>query len=361
MSAFLRKPLGQLVDALAWRGMHAIARRQESHLTPQLPHDHAPSLDAARNFPAPAAHGMQELARQTWQRRGKIWRNDFAFPSAALSPHARNNTVYARAYAPEPALHYPGVIVLHGLMNLTTAAYGPFLRAMVEAGAGAYILELPYHHRRTPPGSISGDLFHTVDLALTRGAVQQAVADVRLLMRHLREAGAPQIGVLGFSLGAWIGGLVACSEPLLDFALLGMPPNHLNRLVWHTALGAQLAQRFAALGWSQEDTRAFYAGLDPLSYLPLLAPERMHLYAAEFDTLIALAQVRALQAAWGMPRLRTYPHGHLTVMLSRRFHQDFRADFTQLISQPRAACAVAPAIQNSAPQNFSKQNSWAAF
>ncbi len=347
----LRKRFGQLVDALAWRGMHAIARRQESRLIPQLPQTHEMLLPhVTRMFSPPAEHTLQFVNGAAWEKRGKTWRRDFAFPSALPSPQARNNTVYVRTYAPERELHRPAVIVLHGLMNFTTAAYSPFLRAIVEAGACAYILELPYHHRRTPSGSISGDLFHTIDLVLTQQAVQQAVADVRLLVRYLRGAAAPRIGVLGFSLGAWIGGLVACCEPELDFAMLGMPPNNLNELVWHSALGAQLCRRFAALGWSPKTTAEFYAALDPITYRPLLPRERIQLYAAEFDTLIALEQVYELQRAWGMPNLRTYAHGHLTIMISRQLHQDFRADFTQRISQPRVAPQVVTVIATAPDQ-----------
>ncbi|MEK7729968.1 MAG: alpha/beta hydrolase family protein [candidate division KSB1 bacterium] len=347
MKPLLGKQIGRLVDALAWRGMHAIARRQEARHTPQLPAAQLPAARplAAHMFPPPAEPALQSLSGAAWKPRGKIWQSDFAFPSASPSPHAQNNTVYVRAYAPERASHNralprPAVLVLHGLMNFTTAAYAPFLRALVEAGAGAYVLELPYHHRRAPAGSLSGDLFHTSDLALTQHAVQQAVADVRVLVRYLRrDAEAPQIGVLGFSLGAWIGGLVACCEPDLDFALLGMPPSNLNELVWRSALGAQLVRRFAAQGWSPETTAEFYAALDPLSYQPLLPPEHIQLYAAEFDTLIALEQVYALQRAWGRPNLRTYPHGHLTIMLSRQLHRDFRADFMRQLSHTVAAIA----------------------
>ncbi len=341
MNRAFGKHLGRFIDGLAWRGMHAIARRQESNLSPSFPElredFHA---EAAHFFPAPSEQTLQQVRCGAWWKQGKYWRRDVAFPSALPSPRAANNTVYAQTYATERACNRPVVIVLHGLMNLTTAAYRPFLRAIVAAGASAHILELPYHHRRTPRGSISGDLFHTSDLALTQHAVQQSVADVRLLLRYLRQTGATIIGVLGFSLGAWIGGLVACAEPDLDFAMLGMPPNHLNELVWHTPLGAQLSRRFAALGWSQEYTAKFYDRLDPLSYRPLLPRERIQFYAAEFDTLLALEQVRELQRAWGAPALRIYPHGHLSVMISPQLHRDFQKDFAAQIAQPRSEWAA---------------------
>lgn len=331
MQLYLRKKIGRFVDALAWRSMHAIARRQENRNGATLANP--PVRDAAALFAEPVAESFNIATVAEWRKRGEIWRRDFAFPSAHSSPHAANNTVYVHSYAPARREDLPGVIVLHGLMNVTTAAYRPFLKAIVAHGACAHILELPYHHRRAPRGSFSGDRFHTVDLALTQNAVQQAVADVRLLLRHLLDVGAAQTGVLGFSLGAWIGGLAACCEPRLHFAMLGMPPNHLNELVWHSALGEQLRRHFIARGWSPESTAEFYAGLDPFSYRALLPPERIHLYAAEFDTLIALEHVHALQKKWGMPQLRTYAHGHLTIMISQQLRRDFRADVARQLAR----------------------------
>lgn len=334
MNRPLRKKIGHFVDALAWRSMHAIARRQEKRNGATLASvSPTPVRDVTRLFTEPLVNDPRLTSSTDWRKRGKIWRRDFAFTSALASPYAANNTVYVHTYAPARREDLPGVIVLHGLMNITTAAYRPFLHALVAQGACAYIVELPYHHRRTPAGSFSGDLFHTVDLARTQNAVQQAVADVRVLLRYLRSAGATTTGVLGFSLGAWIGGLTACCEPQLDFAMLGMPPNHLNDLVWNSVLGGQLRRHFVARGWSPENTAEFYAALDPFSYRPKLAPERMQLYAAEFDTLIALEQVHALQKAWGMPQLRTYAHGHLTIMISKQLHRDFHEDLARQLAR----------------------------
>jgi hypothetical protein len=267
-----------------------------------------------------------EITNPEWQQQGKHWRRDFAFLSALRSSHAQNDWAFVRVFAPQKDRQAPALVMLHGLMNVTLLAYRPFIKAVLESGAAAYVLELPYHHRRTPAGSLSGDLFHTANLETTFRAVQQAVSDTRRLVKFLHRAGASQVGILGFSLGAWIGALAACCEPQLNFAFLGMPPNHLNHVVWHSALGAQLCRRFAAQGWDENFTARFYDKLDPMSYRPLLPPEDLQLYAARFDSLLALEHVHALRRAWAMPSLRIYPDGHLTIMISRQLHRDFRRD-----------------------------------
>ncbi len=333
----LRRKFGHLIDSLAWLGMHTIARRQEGRVRPFFPaYIQGLPSDPAFLFPMPTAPNQAEIKYTPWQSKSRHWRRDFSFPSARPTPHSENNAVFVRTFASQRGGHEPAMIMLHGLMNVSLIAYRPFIHAVLACGACAYAIELPYHHRRTPAGSISGDLFHTANLEMTLHAVQQAVSDTRRLIVWLRQSGTRHIGILGFSLGAWIGGLVACCEPGLDFAFLGMPPNHLNHLVWHTALGAQLCRRFAAQGWEEKFTSSFYDQLDPKTYSPLLPPENLHLYAAEFDSLIALEHVHALRRAWAMPALRIYPHGHLSIMLSRQLHRDFREDLRRQLATCRA-------------------------
>jgi hypothetical protein len=111
-----------------------------------------------------------------------------------------------------------------------------------------------------------------------------------------------------------------------------MPPNHLNQLVWHSTLGAQLCRRFRAQGWDEKFTAPFYDKLDPISFQPLLPPENLQLYAAQFDSLIALEHVHALRQAWARPALRLYPDGHLTIMISQQLHRDFRGDLQNMLA-----------------------------
>src|SRR5437667_417504 len=79
-----------------------------------------------------------------------------------------------------------------------------------RAGINTARIELPYHAHRKPSPGIN---FISVDLPQMIEATRQAISDTRALLGWLREQGCPSVGVWGISLGAWIGGLVACSEP----------------------------------------------------------------------------------------------------------------------------------------------------
>jgi hypothetical protein len=316
--------LAKLLDGIVLRSHERVARRQPE-IQPRLPEflkTHHANLENLFSEPPPIA--LDHIRGDVWEKRAGLWRRDFAFPSAAPSAYENNRHAIVQTYAGDRGLHFPAVIALHGLMTPTLIGYRPFFRAVVEAGASAYALELPYHLRRTPPGFVSGELFFTADLETTLRSLQQAVAEVRQLLHYLREAGAPVIGLLGFSLGAWISALVASGEPEVDFALFAMPPSHLNDVLWQTRLGAPIRQRFEAAGWNAADTAPFYHPLDPLNLSPLLPVERRELFAAEFDHFIPFQYTQKLQRAWRHPHLRVYSTGHIGLLWSRKFLRDVR-------------------------------------
>jgi len=316
--------LAKLLDGIVLRSHERIARRHPmiQLRLPEFLKTYHTNFENLFLEPPPIA--LDHIRGDVWERRGGLWRRDFAFPSAVPSAYADNRHAIVQTYARDRGLHFPAVITLHGLMTPTLIAHRPFFRAIVEAGASAYALELPYHLRRTPPGFVSGELFFTADLETTLLSLQQAVAEVRQLIHYLREAGAPVIGLLGFSLGAWISALVASCEPEVDFALFAMLPSHLNDVLWQTRLGAPIRQRFESAGWNAADTAPFYHPLDPLNLSPLLPLERCELFAAEFDHFIPFQYTQKLQRAWRHSQLRVYSTGHIGLLWSRKFLRDVR-------------------------------------
>ncbi|GEM_PF-1623909 len=324
--------LAKLLDGIVLRSHERVARRQP-HIQVQLPEFLETQHTNFENlFLEPPPIALEHIRGDMWERRAGLWRRDFAFPSAIPSAYENNRHAIVQTYANDRGLHFPAVITLHGLMTPTLIAHRPFFRAIAEAGASAYAIELPYHLRRTPPGFVSGELFFTADLEMTLLSLQQAVAEVRQLIHYLREAGAPVIGLLGFSLGAWISALVASCEPEVDFALFTMLPSHLNDVLWQTRLGAPIRQRFEAAGWNVADTAPFYHSLDPLHLSPLLPIERRELFAAEFDHFIPFYYTQKLQRAWRQPHLRVYSTGHIGLLWSRKFLRDVRQVVTQQLS-----------------------------
>lgn len=322
--------LARVLDGFVLRSHACIIRRNRKSMPKRVAvvspkHDDAISL----LFPVPPPLSTDHIRGGVWERRAGFWQRDFTFPSCISSPYMNNTHAIVQTYARERALHFPAVIALHGLMTLTLLPYRRFFRAVVEAGASAYAVELPYHLRRTPSGYISGELFFTTDVEMNLTTIQQTVAEVRQLIHYLREAGAPTIGLLGFSLGAWMSAVVASCEPEVDFALFVLPPSNLNNVLWQTKLGEPLRQQFATAGWNATDTESFYRLLDPLHLPLLLPPERREIFAAQFDHFIPFPYTQQLQRQWQQPDLHVYSAGHIGMLWSRKFFRDTRVALAQ--------------------------------
>lgn len=322
--------LAKLLDGLILRSHERVSRRHQNIIQPRLPEFLQSNHQSFETlFPVPPPIPLEYIRGDVWERRAGLWRRDFTFPSSVSTQYFNNRHAIVQTYSHDRGLHYPAVIVLHGLMTPILIAYRPFFRAIVEAGASAYALELPYHLRRTPPGFVSGELFFTADLEKSFSAIQQAVADVRQLIYYLREAGAPVVGLLGFSLGAWMSALIAHCEPEVDFALLAMLPSSLNEVLWQTELGDPLRRQFESAGWNQAVTAPFYHRLDPVNLPLLIPPDRRALFAAEFDHFIPFQYTQKLQRLWQQPHLHVYSSGHIGLLWSRNFLRDVRQILAQ--------------------------------
>ncbi len=353
LTARYQHTLAGLLDGFVLRNHDRIISRQGIAIPPRLPDlpsfDHQP---IGQLFPAPPSVPLDGIRGAAWEQRGKIWRRDFVFPTTVATEHEHNRRVITQTYANDRALHFPAVIVLHGWMTPTLIAYRPFCRAIVEAGASAYLVELPYHLRRTPPGFVSGELFFTADFERSWTTMQQAVADVRQLIHYLREAGAPVIGVLGFSLGAWISAIVASCEPELDFALFAMLPACINDLVWQTRLGEPWRRQFEAAGLNAAATAPLYQLIDPVNLKPLLPPERREFFAAAFDHFMPAQHTQRLREAWQQPHLQVYSSGHIGLLWSRKFLRGVRQSLARQLALGRRHETPVTVVPNEAVKNL---------
>jgi len=134
----------------------------------------------------------------------------FQFSSSVQSSAPCCNTVYGRLYpVTKDWEHRPTAVLLHG-WNAEVCYQRMFPRLAVRlnrAGINAAMFELPYHMRRRPRSGPVTD-FISADLVAMVEAARQSVADTRSIMAWLRDQGAKSVGVWGFSLGAWIAGIV---------------------------------------------------------------------------------------------------------------------------------------------------------
>ena len=233
--------------------------------------------------------------------------------------HVENRTARARLiFGEHRAPARPAIICIHGYMGghfLLEEAQLP-IAWLTKRGLDVALPVLPFHgargglRRGAPP-------FPSADPRLTNEGFRQAVADIGALARHLRERGAPQVGVMGMSLGGYTTALLATVLPDLDFAMPMIP----------LASVADFAREQGQLGEGAE-ADAQHAALERANWVvspfarPSLVPSsRMLVVAAEYDRITGMNHGRRLATHFEAP-LVTIPGGHM-VQLGRK--EAFRA------------------------------------
>ncbi len=260
-------------------------------------------------FPPPLAIDpkLREVRRGVW---------DAAWPSTSepwLSLVAEkylsrvpNRTALARLFF-GPARGRPAVIIVHGYMGGWFVFDEPQwpIAWFLRRGLDVALPVLPFHGPRggAPAGAPS---FPSADPRMTNEGFRQAVADITALAAHLRDRGAPRVGIIGVSLGGYTSALVATVSDAIDFVMPVTPLASIadfGREQGRLGVGALGDEQHAAL------ERANWI-VSPLSRPATVPSSRAIVVAAENDRITPSAHARRLSSHFGC-ELLTIPGGHL--------------------------------------------------
>lgn len=210
------------------------------------------------------------------------------FPSALLTPHSSNNTVYCRFF---PARRTKAAVLVLPQWNADPDGHVGLCRLLAWNGLSALRLSLPYHDRRMPPELKRADYIVSSNVARTVQVCRQAVLDARRAIAWLAARGYERIGILGTSLGSCLALLTAAHEPLIRAEAL----NHIS-------------PDFADVVWRGLSTRHVRDGLDG------------HI---ELDLLRALW--KPISPRWYLERLRD----RSTLLVYARYDLTFPVDLSE--------------------------------
>jgi len=239
-------------------------------------------------------------------------RRRFQFTSPVVSSWKRNNTVHGRFFSAAGTFpEHATVVLLHGWnQELGYRTLFPYLaRRLNAAGVNAVMIELPYHCQRKPRERGAIRNFIADDLRHVAMATHQALADARALVAWLEKEGCGNIGVWGISLGAWLGGLLACVEPRLKFAVLMTPVARMDRVIAELEFCEPIRRSLGGATVRLEP-------LNLISHQPKMATENILVVASEHDLFAPVETAEELARAWKEPVLWRMRHGHISVMLS---------------------------------------------
>ncbi|ART70829.1 alpha/beta hydrolase [Mycobacterium dioxanotrophicus] len=232
-------------------------------------------------------------------------------PGATLWPeNDRNDTVSVRVLRREES-RAPWVICLHGFgMGASrfdlAVLWASYLHS--KLGFNVALPVSPLHGTRRAPSD--GELL-SLDLTAMLHGITQSVWDVRRLVSWIRGNTDAPVGVYGVSLGGFLATLLAGLEPL-DAVAAALPFTDVLGLLQHHGPPSDYREVIGSAA-----ARDTFRVTSPLELPPVIAPERLSLFAARADRLIPIEQSRALAQAWRGGHVQWFNAGHVGFTWSR--------------------------------------------
>jgi dienelactone hydrolase len=225
------------------------------------------------------------------------------YPSPVISDCPENNTVYAEYYRPRGDGPFPAVIVLDitaGDQSLSRA----ICTHLSRNGIAGLFVQMAYYPPRRPPGS-SLRLVST-DFPRTMEAIRQTVLDLRCAtawMGSRKEIDPARLGILGTSLGSFIGSLAAEMEPRLGKVAVLLGGGGLIEGYYDHPQAAPYRAVWEALGGTREKMAKLIAPADPLTCAANLRDRKVLILAGKRDDIVPPKMAQALWEATGKQKI----------------------------------------------------------
>jgi len=213
------------------------------------------------------------------------------FPSALETPHAANNTVYARFFRSDarqrPASDRRAAVLVLPQWNSDAGGHVGLCRLLAWNGMSALRLSLPYHDRRMPPELHRADYIVSANVARTVQVCRQAVLDARRAIAWLAEQGYERIGILGTSLGSCLALLTTAHEPRIRAQALNHISPYFADVVWRGISTRHVREGMD--GHIELDLlREMWRPISPRWYLDRIVDRRTLLVYARYDLTFPL-------------------------------------------------------------------------
>ena len=302
-----------LVHHIPGDGPTSAAKRIERDTALLLSEEHKRCVESLEwTFPVPSAVEVEKrwllphrVGFQEW-----TWKSEppLAFPAIerAYRAHPENSravmrTVDLRMKGRPMAIIVNGFSSGHHIVERLTWPIREFHRQ----GIGVSLLALPFHGPRAhtfPPKWPGDDHRHVIE------GFRQAIWDLRVAMRALRDAGASHVGVVGMSLGGLTTALLATIAEDLDFAIPYVPIDSISNFIQSNELyqGATTAENDVLHTLNEK----LLAPVTPAQRAPAIAADRIHIISGTCDQFAPIEHGRRLAEHFGCEHI-TFDGAHL--------------------------------------------------
>ena len=258
-------------------------------------------------LPRAVTSAGQAEVREMAGSLGGVKRTEVFFDSPLPSGRAHNDRVRGELWAPAKGEPLGAVIHLPAWKERSLAGHRLLAAFLARKGIAVLLLPLPYQDTRAADGVRSGTWTLSANLARTRQALFQGLADVARASRWLEQRGFPPArqAVSGVSLGGHVAASAYGAYPdrfRAGVFILAGGQIHRGFMTRNRTTG-RLFDRLKARGVTVPEALELMADLDPLTYADPERGERVLLIAATEDDVVPPESTKALAEAYGGARI----------------------------------------------------------
>ena len=249
---------------------------------------------------------------------------EISFKSPVITPFRENNIVCGKLY--KQKYNSPSVIILHGWAIKDLTFFDSATKRFADFGFNSVVFELPYHLRRKPKGTFSGEYTISPNVQLTHNAIYQSIIETRIIISYLKKF-SQNIGLFGVSFGGMIAGLLISTYYTDDirFAILVNPISDAYKVFMKGRIrNAIININGNKITYSDlKNLKELLVSISPVMFEPKIDKKNILLVSSIYDTIVPPNTVIDLWRRWDKPKMIKYPHGHLSVLFfEKRFFRD---------------------------------------
>jgi hypothetical protein len=220
-----------------------------------------------------------------WKRQaevGELRREPFLrFTSALRTAYPENDTVNARWYPAKQTVDSRRVgsqkrkpkqaMIVMPQWNADAFSHNALCEIFNRFGISCLRMSKPYHDVRRPAELERSDYAVSANVGRTIAACRQAVMDVRSCVDWLASQGYEQFGVLGTSLGSAYAFIAAAMDSRIRVCAFNHASTQFGDVVWTGQSTRHVKAAFEHAGLTQDEVRAMFLGVSPMSYMEQFA------------------------------------------------------------------------------------------
>lgn len=239
-----------------------------------------------------------------------------------LNPALRSIFAKSHQHIPATAQHWrhpdgprPTLIFTHGFL-VDSARLNSMLFSLdwfYQQGYDILLHTLPFHgQRRRKADLYSGMGYFSAGFAFMNEAILQGVYDLRVWMDYLESQGITKMGAFGFSFGGYITALTASCDSRLKFAIADAPAVLLiDMILGWSPINLAIRHMMKSNRLNLTELRHMTALHCPLTWQPVLSPERLMVIGGAGDRFTSPQFVNMLYQHWSGSKRHWFPGNHI--------------------------------------------------